>query len=801
ELFITLILLSCDTILVHVAMKYTLDRLNKKYIEARKIKESDCVSKNIIRKGTKLILLVFLLSFFLPASKLFAEENSDKAASEEYIDIIVRYKETVPDEDLLDPRFKNVTTMDVLPIQTMSVPTSAVRDISLQENVRRITYDQEVETSQSTYPVSSEDWNQDMIGTFDAFEEGYTGKNVNVAILDTGFYQHSEITYSGGHSIFLEDDELGPDPWTNDHSGHGTHVAGIMGAKKGSRTQGIAPGINLYGVKVYHESKGSKTRVGNLLSGLNWAIDNGMDIIVISSGYAHPNNEVHEVIKLAASKGIMTVAASGNMTEENVTTDYPAAHEEVIAVAGVNQKQTHVSDSMIAPENELAAPGQNILSLGINGAHVAMSGTSQAVPHVAGIAALLMEKYPNDSTRTIRQRMIDRSLDLGETGRDLIYGYGLVQYAKQTTDEEPDEPLEETPKEDTEEPKETDDEKETPEDKSDKDSEKNTEEANQDKEDKEKSENMTSDENDDSTDKETADSSKDDSEETKSEDQTTDAESNKNQNKEEESSEETETTDDEADKKSDKGAAQQKTVWIRPSETKGAATVADEDIKGIAENGVLAISFDASLKHIDQVNLSHDQVDILRNKNIILLIARADLEWVIPSSNLLDANAQIVFDKAKKAVAFDSLTKGNPLTFSIEQDGKALTDFPSQMTYRFYTPAAEYNEDALYQWSESEETWSMLGDAYTKGGVVGVTNNTPTLAVFNPKELASAQADLKKKKEDATKNEKESREKNVEEASASVKDSALNFPMLLSSILVVILVVSGGFYFFKRKSK
>ncbi|MDZ7836396.1 MAG: S8 family serine peptidase [Alkalibacterium sp.] len=303
---------------------------------------------------------VFLLSILLPA---FQVSTHGMSADENTIDIIIRYEETVPDEDTLDPRYENINTMDLLPVQTMTVPVSAVKDISLQENVRRITYNQEVETSESTYTISDEDWNQEMIGTFDAWDEGYTGQGVDVAVLDTGFYNHPEITYAGGHSIFGEDDESGPDEWTNDHSGHGTHIAGIIGAHTGTRAQGIAPDADLYGVKVYHEANGDKTRVGNLLQGLNWAIQNESDIIVISSGYANLNQEIHDMIQIAYGQGALIFAASGNMTGDNTSIDYPAAHEEVIAVTGINQRQARVTDAMVANENELAGPGQNILGL------------------------------------------------------------------------------------------------------------------------------------------------------------------------------------------------------------------------------------------------------------------------------------------------------------------------------------------------------------------------------------------------------------------------------------------------------
>gem|GEM_PF-1092740 len=781
------------------------------------------------KRGAIGLLLILVLSQVLPAGQIFAEDDQAGDITDDYIDIIVRYEEEAPEEESLDPRFKHVETLDLLPIQTMSVPVSSVRDISLQENVRRITYDQEVETSQSTYDVSSEDWNQDMIGTFDAWEDGYTGRNVNVAVLDTGFYQHPEISFAGGHSIFGEDDDMGPDPWTNDHSGHGTHVAGILGAAQGTRAQGIAPGIDLYGVKVYHEDNGGKTRVGNLLSGINWAINNGSDIIVISSGYANPNNEVHEMIQLAASQGIMTIAASGNMTDDNATIDYPAAHPEVIAVSGVNQGQAHVSDSMVANENELAAPGQNILSLSTDGLHTSMSGTSQAVPHVAGIAALLMEKYPNDGASAIRKRMVEQALDLGDEGHDVIYGHGLVQYEAQAaeepdqTDKEPSEEEtdlteEEAPEDGSDTPEETDETDET--DGAD-DADGAGEETDSGSEEDAPSEDETGSEDsteaqEDTTEEDAVSEEEtetdEESEETEPADEPADDEQpDSSADGADDESEEEEPTDQEQDEETAEEETEpepHRTVWVRPSETNGVATIAEEDIQSVADNGVLAVSFDATLSHVERISLSSEQVTTLKDKNIALLVARADLEWVVPSSNLSEKNALITFEPAKRSLAFEEITKGEVLTFGIEQDGEEPAAYPSQMTYRFFTPAAEYNQDALYQWNDAEENWELLGDAYTKGGVVGVTDKTPTLAVFNPEELETAQAAPEEEEEsdepeDSLPVEEEpgAVEPEEETDSAFLNGDSSGLPVVLTSVVVVLLSVTGGFYFFGNKAK
>ena len=511
------------------------------------------------------------------------------------------------------------------------------------------------------------------------------------------------------------------------------------------------------------------------------------------------------MIQIAYGQGALIFAASGNMTGDNTSIDYPAAHEEVIAVTGINQRQARVTDAMVANENELAAPGQNILGLSIDDTHTTMSGTSQATPHVAGIAALLMEKYPDESSAAIRQRLTDQALDLGDPGHDVLYGHGLVQFSAQPSqqpapDEEPvskpdqDEDTEdETTENDTESTEDTDNSKEEPDEST--ENESDTEE--------ETIENDTTEEPD-SEPEENTENRTDETEESQPDEEVTDEEPAE----EEESGSDADSTDKEEEPESDEQQNrldQRSTVWVRPSETNGLATVADEDIEAVAENGVLAVSFDASLGSIDRISLSEDQVDALKEKDITLLVARADLEWLIPSENLSEGDAFITFESVKSNYAHEDLTKGKILSFSIEQNGKRIEGFPSDMVYRFFTPQAEYNGDHLYEWNESQESWELLGDKYTKGGVVGVTAETGTLAVFDPEELESAVAaetnEPEEKKEDTTEeSESEQPETAVGNDESYFAETSQGLPVVLSSVIVVLLSVTGGFYFFGGKS-
>ncbi|MCC5893958.1 MAG: S8 family peptidase [Alkalibacterium sp.] len=738
--------------------------------------------------------LILILSILIPATSVLA---TDRHLSDEYIDIIVRYDDDVPDEDELDPAFKNIRTMSLMPVQMMSVPASSIKDITQMEGVRRVTYDQEMTTTQSNQDdfIYSDDWNQDMIGTFDAWEEGYTGRNVRVAVLDTGFYNHEEITYAGGHSIFGDDYDDGPDSWDNDHDGHGTHVAGIIGAHQHTRAQGVAPGVDLFGVKVYHEKDGSSTKASSLLDGIEWAIANQMDIITISSGFSSPSSEIHDLIKAADNQGILIVAASGNTNENKKVIDYPAAYEEVLAVANVDQNQQRAHDSMIASENELAAPGVSILGLRNQpGEYRTMSGTSQATPHVAGIAALLMQKYPNESGRQIRARMTQKARDLGEEGHDPLYGHGLVHFLQEVIEEpEPEEePIEDEDESVEGEPEEGSDEV--------------TEDTQDPVEEDPAESDVIIEETDNAQDTDARTEQVTESDE--SEEETTDTDDERD-SADEESLDEEETDDLEEDLEDEETL--QTTVWIRPYDSNGIATIDDEDILAVADSGVLAISFDSTLAHIQSVSLSADQIDLIRERNITLLIARIDMEWVIPARNLQEGNALLSFESIQSTMDYGDTAKSDLIDFSIEQDGQMITAFPDEMAYRFFTDEPELNEDSLYQWNAAQEEWILLGSTYTNGGVVGNTASVGTLAVFNPNELASAilsgSEDIEPEEseeilpeEDADEEEAES-EESSETARAAFGQSEGELPVVLVGAVVILGSVGGGFYFFGGKSK
>lgn len=276
-------------------------------------------------------------------------------------------------------------------------------------------------------------WNLDFMNIGEAWADGYDGKGIKIAVLDTGFYhKHPDINLAGGDSVFPEE------AWSLDHSGHGTHIAGIIAAKKDAKYQGLAPGAEVYGIKIYHSNDTNEfgevsTDIDSVIKGIQLAMKKKVDIIVISSGLNYHDDGLYKAIKEAYSKDIMIIAASGN---GNLSVNYPASYKEVIAVTAIDEELNPALDIIYGEENEFSAPGVNIGGLSIPDSsysypYIYMSGSSQATPHVASLAAIIMQKY-NIRGEEARKVMQKQAVDFGDSH---LFGHGLVFYQSKEVSE------------------------------------------------------------------------------------------------------------------------------------------------------------------------------------------------------------------------------------------------------------------------------------------------------------------------------------------------------------------------------
>jgi subtilisin len=308
----------------------------------------------------------------------------------------------------------------VVPSMVAELPTSAIERLRADPRVLAVEKDQRVQLLDAELDNS---WGVKHIGA-GVVHPTNEGAGVKVAVIDTGIdYTHSDLdaNYAGGYD-FVNDDA---DPM--DDNGHGTMVAGIIAAEdNGSGVVGVAPQARLYALKVLNA--GGSGWLGDVIAGVDWARANGVQVVNMSLGSSSASYGLQMAIANAYDAGLVLVAAagnSGNCYGRNDSVQYPARYSQVIAVAATNSGDVRPCFSSTGSTVEIAAPGVSTTSTYRGGGYASGSGTSFASPHVAGTAALVIAGGTTSNT-AVRQRLQTTADDLGATGRDNLYGYGLV---------------------------------------------------------------------------------------------------------------------------------------------------------------------------------------------------------------------------------------------------------------------------------------------------------------------------------------------------------------------------------------
>jgi thermitase len=277
-----------------------------------------------------------------------------------------------------------------------------------------------------------------------AWEETKGDENIIIAVIDTGVdLDHPDLDdkiYSSGYDFINDDSDA-----TDDHA-HGTHVAGIAAAEtdNGEGIAGVAWNCKILPVKVLDDL--GEGGYSEMIEGIIWAADNGADVINLSLGGSFPSTSLENALKYAYDMDIVIVAAAGN---DGGAVLYPAAYDDYcLAVAATDYNDERVDfsnsaglwESNFGPEIDVAAPGALIVSTvptwywGPGSFPYGWGdGTSQASPHVAGLAALIKSIKPNLTAAQI-MNVIRYSADdvnfVNNLGRDNYIGYGRINMDK-----------------------------------------------------------------------------------------------------------------------------------------------------------------------------------------------------------------------------------------------------------------------------------------------------------------------------------------------------------------------------------
>src|SRR6056297_4168206 len=248
------------------------------------------------------------------------------------------------------------------------------------------------------------------------------GPATPIGIIDTGINEEHE-TFAGAR---LEVTRLGRDELEPSRAIHGTAVAALLVGQPGTRAPGLLPGTRLVAIDAFHRVGGDeRADVFSLIEGLDILASEGVSVINLSLA-GPPNSVLEDVVeRLVSENDILLVASVGNAGPA-AEPAYPAAFAPVIAVTAIDRNGRVYRRAVRGAHVDLAAPGVEVwTAASVSGARW-KTGTSFAVPFVTAAAALARAARPDLAAVQIAQDLRARALDIGEPGRDDIFGAGLV---------------------------------------------------------------------------------------------------------------------------------------------------------------------------------------------------------------------------------------------------------------------------------------------------------------------------------------------------------------------------------------
>lgn len=354
-----------------------------------------------------------------------------EAAEAVRIPVIIRYRPNVLRTQSVKPGLEAKFVYKLTPTAAVEATGRDIDELTEDDQIEYIWLDEEVHTWL--------DRSLSQIGVPAVWQAGYRGAGIKLAIVDTGL-DTSHPCFAGrvaaGASFVGGGFE--------DENGHGTHVAST--AAGGQTTQGpqyvgVAPEAQLYIARVL-DRNGSGSMSG-VMAGVEWAVDQNVHVINMSLGGSIPSDgqdALSLTCNAAVGQGVVVCVAAGNAGPSTRTVGSPGAATDVITVGAVNRNNNIASFSSRGPTTDgrtkpdVCAPGTDIVAARATGTGLgvpvddyftAVSGTSMATPHVAGLAALLRQAKPSLTPAEMKQALMETALDLGQDAN--AQGAGVVR--------------------------------------------------------------------------------------------------------------------------------------------------------------------------------------------------------------------------------------------------------------------------------------------------------------------------------------------------------------------------------------
>ncbi|MHB8744936.1 MAG: Ig-like domain-containing protein [Gammaproteobacteria bacterium] len=316
-------------------------------------------------------------------------------------------------------RATRLHVVNVLPGQEQATVQALAFDPEVESAELDRLVDPEVTVANDPYYLNA--WHLAKIGAPTAWDTA-KGNGVIVAILDSGVDgTHPDLVNKMVPGWNLVDNNSN----TSDVYGHGTEVAGVVGAasNNGIGVTSIAWGASIMPVRVALTS--GSAYISTIANGIIWAADHGAQIANASFASLTGSTTIQSAADYMRSKGGLVVVAAGN----SGTLDSTPNNSSVISVSATDSSDTIASWSSYGPYVDVAAPGAGIWTTTNGGGYSAVSGTSFSSPLTAGVLALMKSADPSLSNTVLESILKSTAVDLGTPGYDQYYGYGRINAA------------------------------------------------------------------------------------------------------------------------------------------------------------------------------------------------------------------------------------------------------------------------------------------------------------------------------------------------------------------------------------
>lgn len=354
------------------------------------------------------------------------------------------------DQFLAECRVTVIKELPIIDAKVVRLPLGALGQIASHHHIHRVHLDRTLHTLL--------DYAAPTIGTPQEWGNGLSGKDVTIAIIDTGIYPHPDLVTPANRIIGFYDAVQGKtEPY--DDNGHGTHVAGCAagaGMTSEGKYRGPAYEASLVGVKVLNaRGQGS---VSDIIDGVQWCLQNkdkyGVRILSLSLGgpasESYRNDPLCQALEKAWKAGLTVFVAAGNEGPGAGTIGTPAIHPVLVTVGATDDRNSisetddavasfssrgPTIDGLVKPD--IVTPGVNIISLRSPGStldkaypqrrvdeqYFSLSGTSMATPICAGAAALLIQAKPTATPDEVKTALLAGAKDLFHSPNEAGKGY------------------------------------------------------------------------------------------------------------------------------------------------------------------------------------------------------------------------------------------------------------------------------------------------------------------------------------------------------------------------------------------